>query len=293
MLAVTAMLSVQLGSAWSVPAMSRVGPAGVAWLRLTWGALAFVALGRPRLRTVPARDLRLAVVLGIAVGLQTTLFLAAIERIPLGTSVAVEFLGPLGVAAARGRGGASPSWPLLALSGVALLSEPWRGGANLPGLAFAAGAAVGWALYIVLTQRVGDRFTGLSGLALTTPIAAITAAVVGIPQSAGHLTARVVVVTAGLALLLPIIPYAFELAALRRMTHHAFGTLMALEPGFGVLLGLAVLHQRPAAIQVGGMALVITAGAAAQRHGTRGAGVTVPPGPVDAPTRVDRDSRFG
>ena len=104
---------------------------------------------------------------------------------------------------------------------------------------------------------------------MTVPVAALTAAVVGIPQAAGHLTVSVVVATAGLALLLPVLPYALELLALRRMTHHAFGTLMAVEPAIGVLLGLLVLGQIPSTVQVVGITLVVLAGAAAQQGGRR------------------------
>jgi inner membrane transporter RhtA len=94
-LALAAMLSVQLGSALSVHLISTVGPAGTAWLRLTAGALIFLALARPPLRAVRRHDLPALLGLGATTGLVTIVFLAAIERIPLGTAVAVEFLGPL------------------------------------------------------------------------------------------------------------------------------------------------------------------------------------------------------
>jgi inner membrane transporter RhtA len=201
--------------------------------------------------------------------LVTVLFLAAIERIPLGTAVAVEFLGPLTVAAVRSHTRRALAWPALALVGVLLLTQPWRGEANVPGLLFAALAACGWATYIVLTQRIGDRYAGISGLSLTIPIAAATAAIVGIPQAAGHVDGRVLLSALGLALLLPVIPFALEMLALRHMTTTAFGTLMALEPAFGLLLGLVVLHQTPSAPQYTGIALVVLAGAAAQAGGRR------------------------
>ena len=121
----------------------------------------------------------------------------------------------------------------------------------------------------MLTQRVGDRFSGISALSLTIPIAAATAAVVGIPQAAGHLSLEVLAAAAGLALLLPVLPYALEMLALRRMTPTAFGTLMALEPAIGVLLGLLVLAQQPSSVQVVGIVLVVLAGAAAQLGGRR------------------------
>lgn len=273
------MLSVQLGSALSVGLIEQIGPAGTAWLRLTAGALVFVAVVRPPLRHVRRPDVLPLVGLGLTTGFNTTVFLAAIERLPLGTAVAIEFLGPLGVAAVRSRSRAALAWPGLALVGVLLLSEPWRGTVNLPGLGFAALAAIGWALYIVLTQKVGDRFPGISGLSLTVPVAAVASAVPGVPQAVGHLTPAIVLAGFGLALLLPVLPYALELLALRHLTPTAFGTLMALEPAMGLLLGLVVLRQRPTPLQLVGIALVVVAGSLAQRGGRR---LPEEPGPAVA-----------
>lgn len=202
-------------------------------------------------------------------GLQTVAFLAAIERLPLGTVVAIEFLGPLTVAAVRSHHRSALVWPGVVLFGVVLLTEPWQGTVNAVGVLLSVLAAAGWGGYIILTQAVGDRFDGIQGLALTVPIAAATAALIGVPQAVGHLDAHVILTAIGLALLLPVIPYALEMLALRRMTHTAFGTLMALEPAFGVIIGAAVLQQWPSGVQVVGIVTVVAAGAAAQRGGTR------------------------
>jgi inner membrane transporter RhtA len=268
-LAVAAIFSVQLGSALSVGLIADVGPAGTAWLRLSMGALIFLAIARPPLRELRRADVPALVGLGIATGLVTMTFLAAIERIPLGTAVAIEFLGPLTVAAIRSHSARALVWPVLALVGVVMLTEPWQGDIDLIGVGFAALAAIGWGVYILLTQRVGDRFSGIRALSLTIPIAALTAAIVGVPQSVGSLSLEVLVVALGLAILLPVLPFALEMLALRHMTHTAFGTLMALEPALGVILGLLLLHQVPSATQVAGILLVVLAGAAAQRGGRR------------------------
>jgi inner membrane transporter RhtA len=263
------MFSVQFGSALSVNLIPTVGPAGIAWLRLTMGAVVFLVLARPPLREVRRGDVPVLLGLGVTTGLMTVAFLAAIERIPLGTAVAVEFLGPLTVAAVRSHRARALLWPAVALLGVVLMTRPWRGDVNAAGLGFAGLAAVGWAMYILLTQRVGDRFNGVRGLSITVPVAAATAAVIGVPQAAGHLTFQILAAALGLAILLPVLPFALEMLALRRMTHTAFGTLMALEPAIGVVLGLFVLHQRPSPPQIVGMGLVVLAGAAAQRGGRR------------------------
>lgn len=269
LLAVTSILSVQLSSALAVGLFPIVGPTGTAWLRLTAGALIFIAITRPPLRSVRREDLPALVGLGVTTGLVTMSFLAAIDRIPLGTAVAIEFLGPLTVAALRSHNRRALAWPALALAGVLLLTEPWHGEVNAAGLLFAAVAAVGWATYIVLTQHVGDRFSGISGLSITVPIAALTATPFGMVQAAGNLSGGVILAAIGLAILLPVLPLALEMIALREMTPTAFGTLMALEPAFAVLLGALVLHQTPAPPQILGIVLVVLAGAGAQRGGRR------------------------
>nr|WP_165069550.1 EamA family transporter [Marisediminicola senii] len=259
------MFSVQLGSALSVDLIDAVGPAGTAWLRLSMGALILLALVRPPLRAIRRTNVLPLIGLGVTTGLVTVAFVSAIDRIPLGTAVAIEFLGPLTVAAARSRSIRALIWPLLALVGVVLLTEPWLGEVDPVGVGFAALAAFGWGMYIVLTERVGQHFTGIAALSLTVPIAALTAAIVGIPQAAGHLTWGILAAAVGLAVLLPVLPFALEMLALRRMPTAAFGTLMALEPAIGVLLGVLILSQLPAPLQWLGIALVVVAGAAAQR----------------------------
>lgn len=268
-LAVGAMLSVQLGSALSIDLIDLVGAAGTAWLRLTMGALIFLLIARPPLRQIRPHDIPSLLGLGVTTGLVTIAFLAAIDRIPLGTAVAIEFLGPITVAAIRSHSARALAWPAVALAGVVMLTEPWQGTVNLAGVGFAALAAAGWGTYVMLTQRIGDRFSGITGLSLTVPIAAATAAIIGIPQAAGHLTLGVLAAATGLAILLPVLPYALEMLALRRMNQTAFGTLMALEPAMGVLLGLAVLQQEPSMLQVLGVITVVIAGTAAQRHDKR------------------------
>ena len=171
-LAVAAMFSVQIGAALSVSLFDDVGAGGTAWLRLTAGAVIFLLINRPRVRGMGWPDVRAALALGVATGMITVSFLTAIERIPLGTAVAIEFLGPLTVAVIRSHRRSLLVWPALALVGVLLLTEPWQGTVDPVGIALAAVAACGWGTYIVLTQHIGDRFAGLQGLSITIPVAA-------------------------------------------------------------------------------------------------------------------------
>lgn len=268
-MALAAMFSVQLGSALSLSLIDRIGAGGTAWLRLTFGALIFLIIGRPRIRLVRRVDLPKLLTLGVATGLLTVAFLAAIARIPLGTAVAIEFMGPLSVAAFQSPDRRTLVWPSTALAGVILLTRPWVGDIDGVGVLFAVIAAAGWGMYIVFTQQIGDRFSGISGLAMTIPVAALTAAVFGLPQTIGHFAPSVLIVALGLSLLLPVIPFALEMMALRQMNPTAFGTLMALEPGIGVILGLLLLDQTPDVGQWLGITLVVAAGAAASRNSKR------------------------
>src|ERR1700678_758483 len=154
LMALGSMSCVQLGLALSVHLFPEVGPLGAVWLRLAWAAVILLAAVRPRPWRYRRPALLAAVALGVVTAGVTMLFMAAVARLPLGTASALEFLGPLGVAIARSRGGRMLLWPALPAVGVLLLTRPWQGGADLVGVAFALGAAVCWACYILLPQAV-------------------------------------------------------------------------------------------------------------------------------------------
>ena len=267
-MAVASMLCVQLGLAAAVGLFDRIGPEGAAWIRLAWAGVIVVILVRPRPRNFTRASLLACVALGVTTAGVTMLFMAAVARLPLGTASALEFLGPLGVAVLRGRGG-TRIWPALAAVGVLLLTEPWLGETDLAGVGFALAAAVCWAGYILLTQRVGDTVTGLQGLAVSMPVAGLVATAVAGPAVIPDLTWDIVVVGLGLAILLPVIPFTLEMLALRRLTTTAFGTLMSLEPAFALLVGLVVLGQVPGLAPVVGIGFVVVAGIGAERTGAR------------------------
>ncbi|MGZ5399008.1 MAG: EamA family transporter [Nocardioides sp.] len=269
-MALASMTCVQLGLAVSIGLMDQLGATGVAWLRLTWAGVLLLVLVRPRPSAFTRSSLLACVALGVVTAGITMLFMASVERLPLGTASALEFLGPLGVAIARGRGTAR-LWALVAAAGVLLLTEPWHGGADPVGVAFALGAACCWAAYILLTQKVGDELSGLQGLAISMPVAALVATAVAGPSVLSALTPEILLAGLGLALLLPVVPFALELSALRRLTSAAFGTLMSLEPAIALAVGLFLLGQVPGWVPVAGIGLVVAAGVGAERTGARAA----------------------
>jgi inner membrane transporter RhtA len=270
--AFVSMVCVQLGLAVSVGLIGRIGAEGAAWLRLVCAAAILLVLVRPRITTFSRSGLVACLALGAVTAGLTLLFMAAVARLPLGTASALEFLGPLGVAVARGSGW-TQLWPVPAAVGVVLLTEPWLGQIDLVGVGFALAAALCWAGYILLTQRVGDEVSGLRGLAVSMGVACLVATgVVGIGSGGAvfaHVDAGLVAFGLGLAILLPVVPFSLEMLALRRLTTAAFGTLMSLEPAIALVIGLVALHQVPGAAAVVGIAFVVAAGIGAERGGAR------------------------
>ncbi|MGH3448470.1 MAG: EamA family transporter [Nocardioidaceae bacterium] len=270
-MALASMTCVQLGLALSVGLFDRVGPAGTAWLRLAWAGALFLVIVRPSPRRLQMsrRTVGACALLGVVTAGLTLLFLAALVTLPLGTASALEFLGPLGVAVARSKSARLLVWPVLAAVGVLLLTRPWAGAVDMGGVLFALGAALCWACYILLTQHVGDELSGVTGLAISMPVAGLVATVVGAPGAVGQLSWGVLLYGLGLAVLLPVVPFSLEMLALRRLTAMAFGTLMSLEPAIAALAGFVILHQTPALWSVAGIGFVVAAGVGAERNGQR------------------------
>lgn len=269
LMAMGSMACVQVGLAVAVSLIDDIGAEGAAWLRLVWAGLLMLAIVRPRPAAFTRSAFGTCVVLGVVTAGVTLLFMAALSRIPLGTAAALEFLGPLGVAVAHGKGRSRLAWPGLAAVGVVLLTQPWSGTVDPVGVLYALGAAVCWACYILLTQRVGDEVAGINGLAVSMPVAGIVATVTVGPSVFGRLTPEILLIGVGLAILLPVVPFALEMLALRRLTTASFGTLMSLEPAFAMVVGLVMLHQVPGPAAVVGICFVVAAGVGAARTGAR------------------------
>ncbi|MFF3772523.1 DMT family transporter [Streptomyces sp. NPDC002232] len=284
-MAVTSMSTVQLGSALTVPLFGQLGASGTAGLRLGWAGVLLLVLVRPRRRDFDRRDLTACGVLGVATAGMMLFFMLALSRLPLGTASALEFLGPLAVSL-YGPGHGRRAWTAAAALGVVLLTEPWHGRLDLLGVGYALAAAACWAAYILLTQRVGDRVTGLKGLAVSMPVAGVLGLLVAAPTLAVHVTWPTLWIMLALAALSPVLPFALEFLALRRLTTSAFGTLMSLEPAIALLVGFLVLGQKPGLASATGIVLVVVAGIGATRTGARPTTPPEPLAPHDPRTRV-------
>jgi inner membrane transporter RhtA len=260
--------SVQFGSAIAATLFDRVGPAGTVFLRLTFGSLILLAVWRPRLSGRTRADLRLAALFGLVLAGMNLSFYAAIDRIPLGIAVALEFVGPLTVALLGSRRRLDLLWVALALAGILLLTRHEGGGLDALGVGLALLAGVLWGTYIVVNARLGQAFEGGTGLALAMCVGTVAMAPLGIVEGAGELlSAEALALGVAVGALSSAIPYSFEVEALRRIRPAVFGVLMSLEPAMAALAGLIVLGQRLGGRTLIGIALVIAASVGAARSG--------------------------
>lgn len=262
-LVVCSCLSLPFGAAVAAQLFPVLGPWGVTSLRVAIAALLLVAIVRPRpVRWTKAQWLA-AVLFGVSLAAMNGFFYAAIDRIPLGPAVAIEFLGPLVLAAVLTRRLADAAWVGVALLGMVLLGVDGLIGAeplDPLGVVFILIAAAFWAMYIRMSARVGAIIPGTSGLAVGLVVAAVLLIPVGVPAAvtvAGDL--QLLLLAAVTAVLSSVIPYSFELAALRRLPQRVFGVLLSLEPAFATLAGWLILGQSATPLRMLAIALVVAA----------------------------------
>jgi inner membrane transporter RhtA len=277
---ITAMASFQVSAAFAKSLFPVLGPAGAVTVRLSLGALMLLALTRPW-RRWPARAAWPPLVgLGASVAVAVLFFYLAISRLPLGMAIALQFLGPLGVAVFASHRPLDLVWAALAAAGVWALVAPggMRLSVDLVGVAFALAAAVGWAGYI-LFGRIAGAALGPATAALATSLAALLVLPVGAAKAAALVSAPSLIPLAlGVALFSSVIPFSLELFALPRMPARTFAVFTSIEPAFGCLSGFVLLHERLTLAQTGGVAAVIAAAAGAAASARV---ASAPPPPVE------------
>jgi inner membrane transporter RhtA len=268
--------------AWSVPAFFIVGaisqyigaaigvflfettdPASVAWLRAAAAALVLIAWRRPWRCSWTGRAVAAAGGFGIVTVGMNVAFFEAIARIPLGTAVAIEFLGPVAVATLGSRRPRDFLAVAMVAVGVALLAGV-QTGADALGIVFAIVAAALWAGYILLGKRVADAGAGMDSLAVGMAVAAV---VLAAPLLSGQLIddasvfaePRTWLLGLGIGVLSTAVPYALDQVVLIRVGRARFALLLALLPATAAVVGAVLLHQVPAVAEVAGTALVMAA----------------------------------
>jgi inner membrane transporter RhtA len=253
--------SVQFGAGIAVRLFDQAGPGGVVLMRLLFSGALLWTIARPSLRGRSRAAITAAVGFGLILGTMNWSFYEALDRLPLGVAVTIEFLGPLGVALAGSRRALDLVWVMLAGVGVALLTLHGESGrVTLAGVLLALIAAVCWAAYILLSQRVGAEFEALDGLAISLAVASLVVLPVGLAQGGTTLLRPEVFVGGlGVAMLSSLIPYSLEIIALRRLSASTFGLLMSLEPAFGALAGVIVLGQSLTVVMLVAIVMVVLA----------------------------------
>jgi inner membrane transporter RhtA len=267
-LVVAGIISVQFGAAIAKDLFTLVPPTAMVWLRLMTSAIVLLIMARPRLTGHSGRDWLIVLGFGVSLMIMNWSIYQSFARIPLGIAVTIEFLGPLTVAVVGSRRLIDLMWVVLAGGGVALLGLS-RASLNFAGVGFALLAAVAWAGYILLSAQTGRRWPGLTGLAIASVVGAIVLAPPAILEAGSRmLNPTVLALGVGVGLLSSVIPYSFELIALRRIPPRVFGILMSLEPAAAAIAGMLVLGEFLTLIQWLAMACVVIASIGATRAST-------------------------
>jgi inner membrane transporter RhtA len=254
-------ISQYLGSAFAVLLFELVPAAGVAWLRVVAAAGVLVAWRRPWQTAWSGARLRLVAAFGVALALMNLCFYLAIDRLPLGTAVAIEFCGPIAVAALGSRTRRDVAALALATAGVLLLADVHLAGSP-DGLALALAAGGFWSLYIVLGHRVASdaAIRPQDGLALGMAIGALVTAPALVPSAVPALVSPPLLAACLLVgVASSVVPYALEQVAMRRLPRARFALLLALLPATAAIVGAIVLGQIPGLVEAAGIALVVGA----------------------------------
>jgi len=254
--------SIQVGAALATNLFDEVGASGAVFLRVLISAVLLVIIWRPSFR-MGREKLKLAMIFGVVLAGMNLAFYESIDRIPLGTAVTFEFVGPLGVAVLTSRRRQDMAWAAVAGAGILLLSggigneslDPW-------GILLALTAGFFWGSYILLGKRIGEEWSGGKGLAIAMVPAAVLCAPFGLPDGGTNLLLpSVLLIGAAVAVLSTALPLSLEIEAMRRLPSNVFGVMMSLEPAVAALTGFVILSQGLEAMQIVAIALVVAASA--------------------------------
>jgi inner membrane transporter RhtA len=236
-------VSIQLGAAVAVNLFATIGPMATAFLRLAFAAALLLVVARHRIGHELRRHASLLLIFGCSIGATNLCFYGAIDRIPLGIAVAIEFVGPLGVAALTSRRPVQFAWIALAVVGLLLLTPSIGTDLDPLGVALAFAAGVGWASFIVISPRVASA-VGDVGLAVAMLVGALFSLPFALATGGlGHLNPGLIAAALAVAILSTALPLSLEFEALQRMTARAYGVIVTMEPVIAALVGAVVLAQ--------------------------------------------------
>ncbi len=243
-LLLVSIVSIQLGAAVAVNLFPVLGPVGTTFLRLAFSAVLVMAAVRHSVAWSARRHAGALLLYGAILAVMNLSFYGAIARIPLGIAVAIEFVGPLGLAVATSRRGRDFAWIGLAFLGIVLLTPEIGGSLDPVGVALAGVAGLCWAGFTVMSQRIGRALPGSSGLAIGMAVAAVIVLPVELVVGGlGGLDLGLLGAALAVAILSTAVPLSLEFEALKRMTARSYGILVTMEPAVAAMVGATLLGQ--------------------------------------------------
>ncbi|MFG4002498.1 EamA family transporter [Flavobacterium aquidurense] len=239
-----AIISVQCGAAIAKSLFPAIGAAGTASLRIGISAIILLIAYRPNLKAITPKQWKIVIPYGLSLGAMNLIFYLAIERIPIGLAVTLEFIGPLLVAIIGSRRLIDYCWVLLAAAGIVLIA-PWTSdGLDLLGVFFALLAGVLWASYIVLGGKISQIMNGGQAVSTGMLFAAILILPFGLHENGlVNLTPKFLGMGIALALLSSAIPFTLEMKALGQLPPRTFSILMSLEPAAASICAFLFLQE--------------------------------------------------
>ncbi|NMD59488.1 MULTISPECIES: EamA family transporter [Rhodococcus] len=259
----TSILSLQFGAAFATTLFSQIGPAGATTLRLTIAAIILGVIVRPRWSRWSNRQRKGIFALGVSLAVMNGAFYMALDTVPIGTAVTIEFLGPLTLAAVLSKRWADGAWVLLAFGGVLLLGlgDHGESGLDVVGVIYALIAAAAWAGYIIAGSHLAATLPSADGLAGATIVAAVLTLPFGVVSGGSELLdPKMLAAGAAVAILSSVIPYSLEMWALRSLAKKVFAVLIALEPAAAALAGVVIIGQTLDSMTLVAIGLVVVAG---------------------------------
>ncbi|MCE4269154.1 EamA family transporter [Rhodococcus globerulus] len=259
----TSILSLQFGAAFATTLFSQIGPAGATTLRLTIAAIILGVIVRPRWSRWSNRQRKGIFALGVSLAVMNGAFYMALDTVPIGTAVTIEFLGPLTLAAVLSKRWADGAWVLLAFGGVLLLGlgDHGESGLDVVGVIYALVAAAAWAGYIIAGSHLAATLPSADGLAGATIVAAVLTLPFGVVSGGSELLdPKMLAAGAAVAILSSVIPYSLEMWALRSLAKKVFAVLIALEPAAAALAGVVIIGQALDSMTLVAIGLVVVAG---------------------------------
>jgi inner membrane transporter RhtA len=244
LLIVIAMTSVQWGAALAKSLFAEFGAITVVFWRVALAAIMLLIIVRPALRALSRKQWQASIIFGIALITMNVTYYLSLQRLPLGLCVTIEFVGPLAVAIFHSRRTLDFVWAALAALGIAMLN-PFSGHVDTIGFVLALIAGACWGLYIILGEKLGSVTPGALGLTIAMSAGSLLLVPVKIAAAPQWLNIIPALPFAfAVAFLSSVIPYSFEIEALRRMPTKVFGILMSMEPAFAAVIGFLVLGER-------------------------------------------------